>query len=119
MKSGQQLIGLGDPGMARIGNSDSTRLLGDAIRVADNTLVENIIVDGAHRGGIVGFEVANVTINASTVTNFNASKTTDLTRPSYSNQAPVGGIHLYQQTVGDFGTTRVVDSRVIHVLRES
>ena len=114
LKSGQQLIGLGDPGMARIGNSDSTRLLGDAIRVADNTLVENIIVDGAHRGGIVGFEVANVTINASTVTNFNASKTTDLTRPSYSNQAPVGGIHLYQQTVGDFGTTSVVDSRVIH-----
>jgi hypothetical protein len=61
LKENQRLIGLGDPvtkttasSVARptITNTSSARHDGDAIRLATNTLVQNIHIDGASRSGI-------------------------------------------------------------------
>ena len=77
LKDGQRLIGLGAavttgaPAGARptITNTSSVRYDGDAIRLANDTLVENIHVDGAARSGIFGVNAANAQIRSNLITN--------------------------------------------------
>ena len=66
LKNNQRLIGLGDPvtrapangARPTITNTRSTRYGGDAIRLANTTLVQNIHIDGAARSGVFGVNAA-------------------------------------------------------------
>ena len=77
LKDGQRLIGLGSavtksaPGSARptITNTTSARYDGDAIRLANNNLVENIHIDGASRAGIFGVNAARAQVRGNLITN--------------------------------------------------
>src|SRR5258705_1004164 len=77
LKDGQRLIGLGDAvtkaaaSRARptISNTSATRYNGDAIRLANNNLVENIHIDGAARSGIFGVNAARPEIRGTLITN--------------------------------------------------
>src|SRR5262245_59986334 len=59
LKDGQRLTGLGGPvtkaagsaAQPTITNTSATRYNGDAVRLADNNVVENIHIDGASRSG--------------------------------------------------------------------
>jgi hypothetical protein len=84
LKDGQRLIGDGDSvtaphlagakapgGAARptITNVGADRFHGDAIRLADNNVVENIHIDGASRAGIFGVNAARAELRGNLITN--------------------------------------------------
>ena len=77
LKDNQRLSGLGDPvtkgapnaPRPTITNTSSARYAGDAIRLARDTLVENIHVDGAARAGIFGVNAARAQIRGNLITN--------------------------------------------------
>ena len=77
LKDGQRLTGLGDPvtratasgARPTITNTSATRYNGDAVRLANNNLVENIHVDGASRSGIFGVNAARPEIRGTLITN--------------------------------------------------
>src|SRR5262245_12470287 len=76
LKDGQRLIGLGSlvtksAGGARptITNTSSARYDGDAIRLANNNLVENIHIDGAARAGVFGVNTARAQVRGNLITN--------------------------------------------------
>ncbi len=107
LKDNQRLIGLGDPvtkaaaGVARptITNTSSARYDGDAIRLATNTLVQNIHVDGASRSGIFGVNAARAQIRGNLITN-NMIQGNDL--PRLERLWPEGFV-LYQSQGNHFG----------------
>jgi hypothetical protein len=51
----------------------STYLNGDAIELANNTVVENLVIVGPSRGGIYGQGALNVTITGNDISGFNTS----------------------------------------------
>ena len=76
LKDGQRLMGLGNPvtksaGGARptITNTSSARYDGDAIRLANNNLVQNIHIDRAARAGVFGVNAARAQIRGNLITN--------------------------------------------------
>ena len=77
LKNGQQLIGLGDSvtkansnsAHATITNTTNARYDGDAIRLANDNLVQNIHIDSAVRSGIFGVNAAKAQIRNNLVTN--------------------------------------------------
>lgn len=78
LKDGQSLIGQGanvttaneeNSSHARLTNSTSAHLNGDAVRLGNNNTVKNIHVTGAWRGGILGFNVTDAVIDGNLVTN--------------------------------------------------
>jgi hypothetical protein len=77
LKDGQRLIGLGNPvtkagaGGARptLTNTTGTRYQGDAVRLANNNVVENIHIDGAARAGIFGVNAVRPVIRGTLITN--------------------------------------------------
>jgi len=77
LKDGQRLIGLGDPVTkadpnsphATIANTTNSRYDGDAVRLANNNLVQNIHVDGAVRSGIFGVNARSAQIRNNLITN--------------------------------------------------
>jgi hypothetical protein len=77
LKDGQQLIGLGTPvnvanahsAQALITNTSGTRYDGDAIRLAANSLVQNIHVDNAFRSSILGINAVGAQIIDNLMTN--------------------------------------------------
>jgi hypothetical protein len=107
LKDNQRLIGLGDPvtkaapGGARptITNTTSARHNGDAIRLANNTLVQNIHVDGAARSGVFGVNAAGAQIRGNLITN-NMIQGNDLRR--LERPWPDGFI-LYESQTNHFG----------------
>jgi hypothetical protein len=107
LKDGQRLIGLGDPvtkaapGGARptITNTSATRYNGDAIRLANNTVVENILVSGAARSGIFGVNAARSEIRGNLITN-NMIQGNDLRR---LERLWPDGFVLYQSQGNHFG----------------
>jgi hypothetical protein len=107
LKDNQRLIGLGDPvtkaaaSAARptITNTNSARHNGDAIRLATNTLVQNIHVDGAARSGIWGVNAARAQIRGNLITN-NMIQGNDL--PRLERLWPEGFV-LYQSQGNHFG----------------
>ena len=54
----------------------TTYLSGDAVELASNTVVENLVIVGALRGGIHGQDSLGVTISGNDVSGFNTSGTT-------------------------------------------
>lgn len=97
LKPGQRLIGGGPPvvqfgaplisggpplvgpsGLAslrRIANTNNAANSGDAVRLADDTDVENLVIAGAYRGGIYGQDVIGVTLRGNDISGFNTSGT--------------------------------------------
>ena len=85
LKPRQVLLGGGPPVAGRAGslqqlpvvtNTTRTNLGGDAVRLADGTTVENLVIDGAYRGGIYGSDVRRVTVKGNDVSGTNTSCTT-------------------------------------------
>ena len=107
LKDGQRLIGLGDPvtktgasgARPTITNTNATRYQGDAIRLANNDVVENIHVDGAARAGIFGVNAVRPEIRGTLITN-NMIQGNDLRR--LERLWPEGFV-LYQSQGNHFG----------------
>lgn len=107
LKDGQRLIGDGDPvtkaaatgARPTITNTTSARYNGDAIRLANNTLVQNIHIDGAARAGIFGVNAARAQIRGNLITN-NMIQGNDLRR--LERPWPDGFI-LYESQTNHFG----------------
>ena len=80
VKSSASLIPNGPPVMVSSGASSlpqitntTTYLNGDAIELASNTVVENLVIVGPARGGIYGQDALNVTIRGNDISGFNTS----------------------------------------------
>jgi hypothetical protein len=106
LKDGQRLIGLGDPvtktetgARPTITNTGATRYNGDALRLANNNLVENIHIDRAARSGIFGVNSARAVIRGNLITN-NMIQGNDLRR---LEQPWPKGFILYESQTNHFG----------------
>jgi hypothetical protein len=107
LKDRQRLTGLGDPvtkatasgARPTITNTRATRYNGDAVRLANNNLVENIHIDGAARSGILGVNAVRPEIRGALVTN-NMIQGNDLRR--LERLWPEGFV-LYQSQGNHFG----------------
>ena len=107
LKDGQRLTGLGDQvtkaaasgAQPTITNTSATRYNGDAIRLANNNVVENIHIDGAARSGIFGVNAARPQIRGTLITN-NMPQGNDLRR--LERLWPEGFV-LYQSQGNHFG----------------
>jgi len=107
LKDGQRLIGLGDPvtkGAASgarptITNTNAMRYQGDAVRLANNNVVENIHIDDAARAGIFGVNAVRPEIRGTLITN-NMIQGNDLRR--LERLWPEGFV-LYQSQGNHFG----------------
>jgi hypothetical protein len=107
LKDGQRLIGLGDHvtksaasgPRPTITNASAMRYNGDAVRLANNNLVENIHIDGAARSGIFGVNAARPEIRGTLITN-NMMQGNDLRR--LERLWPEGFV-LYQSQGNHFG----------------
>jgi hypothetical protein len=107
LKDGQRLIGLGDPvrksaasgARPTVTNTTATRYQGDAIRLANNNVVENMHIDGATRAGIFGVNAARPQIRGTLITN-NMIQGNDLR--SLERVWPEGFV-LYQSQGNHFG----------------
>lgn len=107
LKDNQRLAGDGDAvtkapaGGARptITNTTSARYHGDAIRLANNNLVENLHIDGASRAGVFGVNAARAQIRGNLITN-NMIQGNDLRR--LERPWPDGFI-LYESQTNHFG----------------
>jgi hypothetical protein len=107
LKDGQRLIGLGDPvtksaasgARPTVTNTTATRYQGDAIRLANNNVVENMHIDGATRAGIFGVNAARPQIRGTLITN-NMIQGNDLRR---LERVWPEGLILYQSQGNHFG----------------
>jgi hypothetical protein len=107
LKDGQRLMGLGDRvttatssgARPTITNTSATRYNGDAVRLANNNLVENIHIDGAARSGIFGVNAARPEIRGTLITN-NMIQGNDLRR---LERLWPDGFVLYQSQGNHFG----------------
>lgn len=83
LKPRQRLIGAGPPVVSsraplllpRITNRSGARNAGDAVVLADDVEVANIVVTDSYRGGIYGFDVAGVKVRGNDVSAHNRSCT--------------------------------------------
>jgi hypothetical protein len=79
------------PRQPRIANTSGAAHKGDAVQLADGSVVENIVIAGAYRGAIYGNDVVDVTIRGNDVSSFNASGTTGfVVQPFYLNSYTPG-----------------------------
>jgi hypothetical protein len=58
-----------------ITNTSAMHLDGDAVRLANRTTVENLVIEGAYRGGIYGLDVARATVKGNDLSGTNTSCT--------------------------------------------
>jgi hypothetical protein len=99
VKSGASLIPNGPPVMVSSGASSlpqitntTTYLNGDAIELASNTVVENLVIVGPARGGIYGQDALNVTIRGNDISGFNTSGAPGfVVQPFFSSSYIEGG----------------------------
>ncbi|MGB1581117.1 MAG: hypothetical protein ACPHER_06390, partial [Nevskiales bacterium] len=81
LKPGQRLIGggpdvlqpAGQARLPRIRNSSIARFNGDAVRLAPNSRVENLVISGAVRGAVYGQNVPGATVVGNDISGFNTS----------------------------------------------
>ena len=113
LKPGQRLIGGGPPvvqlgqplvqggpplvgasalsAVPAIANTSAATNSGDAVELADNTDVENIVVATAYRGGIYGRDVVDVTVQGNDISQFDTSGTAGfVVQPFYLNSYTAG-----------------------------
>jgi hypothetical protein len=99
VKSSASLIPNGPPVMVSSGASSlpqitntTTYLNGDAIELASNTVVENLVIVGPARGGIYGQDALNVTIRGNDISGFNTSGAPGfVVQPFFSSSYIEGG----------------------------
>src|SRR5687768_16628308 len=104
LKPGQTLVGGGPSVLSRkarrraprIANTAGKRHAGDAVRVAERTVVRNLVIAGAHRGGIYGRNVRGVTIRGNDVSGHNTSCTPGFHIPPFvvPTVAPGAGVPI-------------------------
>src|SRR2546423_5655145 len=107
LKAGQRLTGLGSPvtksaasgAQPTITNTSAARYNGDAIRLARNSVVQNIHIDGAARAGIFGVNAGRSELRGNLITN-NMIQGNDL--PRLERVWPDGFV-LYQSQGNHFG----------------
>jgi hypothetical protein len=83
VKFGAPLISGGPPvigptnlsSLPRITNTTGAANSGDAVRLADNTDVENLVIAGPYRGAIYGQDAVGVTVRGNDISSFNTSGT--------------------------------------------
>jgi hypothetical protein len=83
VKFGPPLISGGPPvvgpaglsSLPRITNTTGAANSGDAVRLADDTDVENLVITGPYRGAIYGQDVVGVTVRGNDLSDFNTSGT--------------------------------------------
>lgn len=87
LQTGQRLVGGGPPvvtrsganprltSLPRITNSTNATNNGDAVDLADDTSVSNVVIDGSYRGGIYGDDVTGVSVRGNDVSGQNTSGT--------------------------------------------
>ncbi|MEU6221170.1 hypothetical protein ABZ845_27235 [Streptomyces sp. NPDC047022] len=82
LKPGQKLIGYGPKVTAqalaaapRITNSSGSGHSGDAVELADGAEVSNLVITGAHRGGVYGSDVTGVQVHGNDISGTNTSCT--------------------------------------------
>lgn len=113
LKAGQRLMGMGPPvvqsgtpllqggpplvtstelsSQPRIANTSPATNNGDAVELADDADVENVVIAGAYRGGIYGNDVVDVTIRGNDIGSFNTSGTVGFrVQPFYLNSYTAG-----------------------------
>ena len=61
--------------LPRLTNASGARNSGDAVELANDTVVRNLVIPGAYRGDIYGTDVKNVSITGNDVAGQNTSKT--------------------------------------------
>jgi hypothetical protein len=92
LKAGQHLIGGGPPvlggsglrSLPRVTNTTKVHVAGDAVELADNTEVANIVVAGPYRGGIYGMNVTGVDVHGNDISGQNTSCTDGLFIPPFT-----------------------------------
>ena len=75
------VVSSGLSSLPRITNT-TTHLSGDAVELASNTAVENLVIAGALRGGIYGQDSPGVSLRGNDVSGFNTSGTAGVCRPA-------------------------------------
>lgn len=99
LKSGQTLRGSGTP-VARAGavapqvTNTTTRLDGDAIRLADGATVANLRIADARRGAVYGSDVSGVRVTGNEVTGQNTSCTPGFLIPEFNAPTNLPGIGI-------------------------
>lgn len=100
LKAGQRLIGGGPPvvkfgaplisggppvigpsslsSLPRITNTTAAANSGDAVRLADDTDVENLVITGPYRGAIYGLDAMSVRVRGNDISGFNTPEPSDL-----------------------------------------
>jgi hypothetical protein len=77
--SGPPVVGpSGLSSLPRITNTSSAANSGDAVRLADGSDIENLVIVGPNRGAIYGQDVIGVTISGNDISGFNTSGTVGL-----------------------------------------
>lgn len=75
-------------------NSSSTRLDGDAVRLADDAVVRNLRIAGSQRGAVYGEDVSGVRITGNEVTGQNASCTRGFLIPQFNAPTNAPGVGI-------------------------
>jgi len=82
LKAGQRLVGGGPPvigsnasDLPRVTNTSAERHGGDAVALADDTEVTNLVIAGSYRGGVYGLDVTGVSVHGNDVSGHNTSCT--------------------------------------------
>ena len=88
LKDGQRLIGLGKPTVT----NTTDRLKGDAVRLADDTVVRGLRIEGARRGAIYGRNVTRATVRGNVVRDHNTSCAPGFHIPPFTAPSLVGGV---------------------------
>ncbi len=114
LKDGQELIGIQESGQTpTITNTDSTRLDGNGIVLANNSRVKNIVVENTFASGIFGRNVSGVLIDQVKISGTNqSSRTTDF-ELSHHGGLPHGGIIFIQSNPDISGINHIVDAEII------
>lgn len=121
LKAGQRLIGGGPPvvkfgaplvsggpqvvaasnlsSLPRITNTTAAGNSGDAVTLADDTDVENLVITGPYRGGIYGQDAVGVTVRGNDISGFNTSGTVGFVVQPFDLETFTAGIGTELQLV--------------------
>lgn len=96
LKPRQRLVGApsGPTAAARIANLSPERHHGDAVVLSDGVTVRDLVITGAHRGGIYGEDVSGVRISGNDVTGHNESCTEGFHIPPFEVPTTIPGVGI-------------------------
>ncbi len=88
LKDGQRLIGRGRP----VVTNTTERLKGDAVRLADDTVVRGLRIERPRRGAIYGRNIERVTVRGNVVRDHNTGCSAGFLIPPFVVPSLVGGV---------------------------